>query len=264
MLRPLLILLLPDCIGLEYFNPDDTGEGLGPTDTGQPTPKPGEKPVVDSFSISETETKVRMDFSISDVDKDMIGGSVEVKIGSTTSSFSFPDELMRDGGATFLLFDKGRFSADQQSQCSLSAIDNSGLRSEPATALFTLASSSLQVPENGDSASDITDLGALSPPVDITGSIWGAGNSGGLYNADLDFISFTLPTTKTYTFTLTWTPTSADYDLHLVEGTGTTLAYSTGYGQPEVITYSLSGNTLYYVAVAAWDGGAGTWTLRIQ
>jgi hypothetical protein len=264
MLRPLIILLLPACVGLEYFNPGDTSEGPNPTDTGRPAPNPGENPVVDSFSVSETESKVRMDFSISDADKDMLGGSVEVKIGSATSSYSFPDDLMRDGGATFLLFDKGGFTANQQTQCTLSAIDKSGLRSEPANALFTLSSSTLQVPENGDSASDITDMGALVPPVNITGSMWGAGNSGGLYNADLDFMSFSLPTTKTYTFTLTWTPTSADYDLHLVEGTGTTLAYSTGNGQPEIITYSLSGNTLYYIAVAGWDGGAGTWTLKIQ
>jgi hypothetical protein len=266
MLRPMIILLLPACVGLEYFNSDDTGQGFEPqpSDTGKPSPNTGEKPTVDSFSVSETETKVRMDFSISDVDKDMGGGSVEIKIGSTTSSYSFPDDLLRDGGATFLLFNKGAFSTNQQTQCTLTAIDQSGLRSSPATALFTLAASALQVPENGDSASDITDLGALTPPVDITGSIWGAGNSGGLYSADLDFISFSLPTTRTYTFTLTWTPTSADYDLHLVEGTGTVLAYSTGYGQPEVITYSLSGNTLYYIAVAAWDGSAGNWNLKIQ
>ena len=122
----------------------------------------------------------------------------------------------------------------------------------------------IQVFENGDSSTDITGLGALTLPVDITGTIWGAGNSGGLYSADLDFISFSLPTTRTYTFTLTWTPTSADYDLHLIEENGTTLSYSTEYGQPEVITYRLNGNTLYYIAVAAWDGSAGNWTLKIQ
>jgi hypothetical protein len=262
----MIILVLPACVGLEYFNPDDTGEGLGPqpTDTGQPNPGTGAKPIVDSFTVSETETKVRMDFAISDTDKDMLGGSVEVTIGNSTSSYNFPDDLLREGGLTFLLFDKGVFSSNQQTQCTLTAIDQSGLRSSPASALFTLSASSLQVPENGDSASDITALGSLTPPVDITGSIWGAGNSGGLYSADLDFISFSLPTTRTYTFSLTWTPTSADYDLHLVEGTGTTLAYSTGYGQPEIITYSLNGNTLYYVAVAAWDGSAGNWNLNIQ
>jgi len=270
MLRPLIlffVLLLPACVGLDLFNPlEDTGNGPGPgpNDSGGQYYSEGEKPIVNNFRVSETETKVRMDFVISDPDKNMAGGSVEVKIGGSPTSFTFPDDLFTSNGNTFLLFDKSVFTANQQTACELTAIDNTGLRSTTASSLFTLAASSLEVPENGDTAADITSLGALTPPVDISGSIWGAGNLGGLYNADLDFISFTLPTTKTYTFTLTWTPASADYDLHLIEGSGTTLAYSTSYGQPEVITYSLSANALYYIAVGAWDGGAGTWNLNIQ
>jgi hypothetical protein len=270
MPRPLIlivVLILPACFGLDLFNPlEDTGNGPGPysSDTSGPNNSNGEKPTVDNFTVSETETKVRMDFIISDPDKNMAGGSVEIEIDGNTTSYTFPDDLFTSNGNTFLLFEKSIFTANQQTQCELTAIDLTGLRSSPASSLFTLSSNSLEVPENGDTAADITSLGPLNPPVAITGNIWGAGNLGGLYNADLDFISFTLPTTKTYTFTLTWTPASADYDLHLIEGNGTTLAYSTSYGQPEVITYSLSANALYYIAVGAWEGSSGTWTLNIQ
>jgi hypothetical protein len=219
---------------------------------------------VDSFSVSELENMVRMDFIISDADQDMEGGHLEISIGNRDLYYDFPDEVSHQGGQTFLLFEKSEFTPEQQVKCTLTAVDQRGLSSSTVSALFTLDSSTLQVPEVGDTAADIYDLGPIVPPVVIEGSIWGAGNLGGLYNADLDFMSFTLPQSRTYTFTLTWTPTSADYDLHLVEGTGRTLAYSTGYGQPEIITYGLNANTLYYLAVAAWDGGAGNWTLRIQ
>jgi len=263
--------LLTGCVGLEYFNPGDTGEWTGPgpgpdnSDTGSPDPDPVyNNPNIDSFSVKETDSKVRMDFVISDQDQDMEGGHLELAIGNRELRYEFPDEVSRNGGQTFLLFEKSEFTPEQQVKCTLTAVDLRGLSSATASALFTLTSYSLQVPEVGDTAADIYALGAINPPVTLEGSIWGAGNLGGLYNADLDFMSFTLPTSKTYTLTLTWTPTSADYDLHLVESTGTTLAYATSYSQPEVITYGLTANTLYYVAVAAWDGSAGNWSLRIQ
>ena len=87
---------------------------------------------------------------------------------------------------------------------------------------------------------------------------------GGLYDADLDFVSFSVPQSRTYSLSLTWTPTSADYDLHLIDGTGLTLAYATGYNQPEIVTYALNANTTYYFTVAAWDGSAGNWSVQIQ
>ena len=91
-----------------------------------------------------------------------------------------------------------------------------------------------------------------------------AGNLGGLYDADLDFVSFSVPQSRTYSFSLTWTPTSADYDLHLIDGNGLTLAYATGYTQPEIITHALDANTTYYFTVAAWEGSAGNWSVQIQ
>ena len=272
MWRPLIILLFTGCVGLEYLNPEDTGNvpgpgtgpGTGPSDSGGSGNSQYNNPSVESFAISETESKVRMDFVVSDSDQDMNGGTIEVGIGNRQLNYAFPDEIMRESGDTFLLFSKSEFTPEQQVKCSLTATDSRGLSSSTVSQLFTLSSSSLQVPENGDDASAIYALGMLSPPVEITGSIWGAGNLGGLYDADLDFVSFQVPQSRQYNLELTWTPTSADYDLHLIEGTGTTLAYSTTYSQPETINYALNANTDYFFTVAAWEGSAGNWTVRIQ
>lgn len=263
MPRPLLVILLSGCVGLDYLNEFDTGTPVGPggQDSGNAQLS---KPQIVSFSVEETETKVRMNFEVTDADNDMFGGSIEVSIGSQTYSYEFPSEVILDEGKTFLLYDKGDFTPQQQVNCTLRAIDSQGLSSGTSSASFMLASSDLSVPETGDTASDIYDIGPISPPVTVEGSIWGAGNISGLYDADLDFVSFSVPQSRTYSFSLTWTPSSADYDLHLIDGNGTTLAYATGYTQPEIVTYALSANTTYYFAVAAWDGPAGNWSVQIQ
>ena len=268
MPRPLLLLLLTGCIGLDTFNETDSGNpfnpGPGNGDTGNSS---FNQPQIESFNVEETDTKVRMDFQISDSDNDMFGGSVEIGIGQQSFSYVFPDEVILEQGATFLVFDKGLFTPQQQVKCTLRAIDSQGLSSSESSKMFTLSASSsgnVTVPETGDTASDIYDIGPITPPVTVEGSVWGAGNLGGLYDADLDFISFSVPQSRTYSLSLTWTPNSADYDLHLIDGTGVTLAYSTSYNQPEIITYALNANTTYYFAVAAWDGSAGNWAVQIQ
>ena len=267
MPRPLLIVMLSGCVGLDYFNESDSGGPFNPGPTGQDTGSSNlNRPEIQSFNVQETDTKVRMDFEVSDLDNDMFGGSIEVTIGQQSYSYDFPTEVVLDDGKTFLLYDKAMFTPQQQVKCTLRAVDSQGLSSSTSSANFTLSASTsdLSVPETGDTAADIYDIGPISPPVTVEGSIWGAGNLSGLYDADLDFISFSVPQTRTYILSLTWTPVSADYDLHLIDGTGTTLAYATGYNQPEVITYALNANTTYYFAVAAWDGSAGNWSVQIQ
>ena len=263
MPRPLLVILLSGCVGLDYLNEFDTGTPVGPggQDTGASALN---KPQVLSFSVEETDTKVRMNFEVTDIDNDMFGGSIEVTIGPRSYSYEFPTEVVLDGGETFLLYDKGDFTPQQQVNCTLRAVDSQGLSSSPSSTTFMLSASDLVVPETGDTAADIYDIGPISPPVTVQGSIWGAGNLGGLYDADLDFVSFSVPQSRTYSLSLTWTPTSADYDLHLIDGTGLTLAYATGYNQPEIVTYALNANTTYYFTVAAWDGSAGNWSVQIQ
>ena len=88
MRRPLLLLFLPACIGLEALNPSDTGSigpgpgtDSGPTNTDSGTTGNFSRPVVESFSIQETSDNVRMDFRLSDADNDMEGGKVEIDIG---------------------------------------------------------------------------------------------------------------------------------------------------------------------------------------
>ena len=78
-------------------------------------------------------------------------------------------------------------------------------------------------------------------------------------------MKFTSPKSGPASFSLTWSASGADYDVMIADMTGAILAYSstpgTGY---ENFNYTLSSQTDYLLAVGAWSGPGGNWTIRIE
>ena len=93
------------------------------------------------------------------------------------------------------------------------------------------------------------------------------GLSGGRFSADRDLFRFTPAATGSYSFVLTWSATTADYDIALMNSAFTQfVAYSetSGTVQPERFTVTLAAGTTYGIRVAGASGPAGDYLLQID
>ena len=85
--------------------------------------------------------------------------------------------------------------------------------------------------------------------------------------SDTDYFAVPLPAGATLKATLTPPSSGVDYDLYIVNGSGSTLASSTkGAGQVDVASSTNSGATQVtrYVRVRYYSGGAGGYSLKIE
>lgn len=112
-------------------------------------------------------------------------------------------------------------------------------------------------PEGSEPNDSMASASSISNNTTITATI---GSS-----TDLDYYKFTISSTKTCTIYLT-PPSSKDYDLYLLNSSGTQIGSSTnGTGTVDTITKSLAAGT-YYIQVKGYSGAYSTtmtYTLKI-
>jgi hypothetical protein len=255
-----------DALNLETGDTDPFGGDteINRTDTGDPNSS-GNKPTIDDFIVVETNDKVRFEFDVSDIDNDMLGGEITIVAGQQTVVYDYPTDVREDSSGEFVLWETSDFIPENQVTCRVIATDSTGLSSAPSTYSFTLSTWSVTSNEVGDDPSQVDGLGLIQIPGEILGNAHSTGNNGSSYTGDFDVMKFTSPKSGPASFSLTWSASGADYDVMIADMTGAILAYSstpgTGY---ENFNYTLSSQTDYLLAVGAWSGPGGNWTIRIE
>jgi len=255
-----------DALNLETGDTDPFGGDteINRTDTGDPNSS-GNKPTIDDFIVVETNDKVRFEFDVSDIDNDMLGGEITIVAGQQTVVYDYPTDVREDSSGEFVLWETSDFIPENQVNCRVIATDSTGLSSAPSTYTFTLSTWSVTSNEVGDDPSQVDGLGLIQIPGEILGNAHSTGNNGSSYTGDFDVMKFTSPKSGPASFSLTWSASGADYDVMIADMTGAILAYSstpgTGY---ENFNYTLSSQTDYLLAVGAWSGPGGNWTIRIE
>ena len=246
----------------------DTGtHDTGSQDTGS---SQGHPPSLDSFSVSSTGTDVVVLFSASDADGDLSGGKIDLTVNGTGSSYRIPGDLDSWNGTsgTVKIPVPGSGSCDATVYSVSGTLqDASGLRSTSRSGQTTVSGSGgVPIDEIGDDGS-AQDLGTLNPPVTLCGDIWGASNDGTAYTSDFDVVMFTVGAQGTWNFSLTWSSTGDDYDMHLwdVNDTSAPVVYSETDGptQPEAFAWPVLTGEQYYLDVGAWSGSGGSYAITI-
>lgn len=243
--------------------PDDTRE------------EPDESaPELSSFDLTEREPSdtVQVAFESFDLDGDLVGGSAHLTLGGANHVLDIPDDL-----DSWSATGTSRFQVDASSlphgttvNGSLYLVDVAGNASSTMSGSVALTDdgggdTAITVTETGDTLDTAYDLGVLSIPQTLNGSIYAASNDGDAYTGDVDWIDFRVGSTTSVTFTLAWSEARADYDLQLWEGTTRVAAgISDGTTQPETFSRTLQAGTRYSLFVAGWYGPAGNWTLLIH
>jgi|GEM_PF-3189982 len=255
-----------DALNIDTAETDPYGGDteITPTDTGEPQSS-GNNPTLDDFVVLETSDKVRFEFNISDVDNDMLGGELSLVVGQQTVTYRYPEDVRSDGSTEFILWETSSFTPETQVTCRAIATDATGLNSTPAVYNFTLSTWTITSNEVGDDPSQVDGLGLIQIPGEILGNTHSTGNNGSTYAGDFDVMKFTSPKSGPAAFSLTWSASGADYDLMIADMTGAVQAYSSTNGTAyENFVYTLSSQTDYLLAVGAWSGPGGDWTIRIE
>ena len=255
-----------DALNLETGDTDPFGGDteINRTDTGESNSS-GNKPTVDDFVVVETTDKVRFEFDVSDIDNDMLGGEITIVAGQHTVVYDYPTDVREDSTGEFVLWETSDFIPENQVTCRVIATDSTGLSSAPSTYSFTLSTWSVTSNEVGDDPLQVDGLGLIQIPGEILGNAHSTGNNGSSYTGDFDVMRFTSPKSGPTSFSLTWSASGADYDVMIADMTGAVLAYSSTPGTSyENFNYTLSSQTDYLLAVGAWSGPGGNWTIRIE
>ena len=249
----------------------DTGFNNGNTDKPNPDseddtePPADSTPVITAFAATEETSKVRFAFAVEDGGNDMNGGNARVEIGANIVEYEWPGEVRwTDGGSPFVLWELDEFSPEDTVTARLVVRDSVGNESEARQTDFTRSTYTKATSETGDLLEDAEGLGQIETPATITGDLYGTGNNGSQYTADIDFMKFSVDRKGPYDITLDWTETSADYDLFLLAEGPVTLASGTTITYGESVSFNLEAGTSYFLAVAGWEGAAGAWSIRIE
>ena len=261
-------------------SPDDTGSGSGSgggdtdTDTGSGGSGGGgggstssSPPEITSVTISDRDGTLSVEFTQTDADGDMTGGSVTLVVDGTTYTFAIPGDLDRwqAAGSSKVSLDYGLCVLPPEVEVTLRLTDSAGNRStvEKTTYAVTASGILLDTSVSDDAGPDYAyDVGSIAKGTVMCGNLYSIRTN---WTGDNDYIFFKPTSSGSHTLRLAWSMT-ADLDIWLATASGSVLtqSYVTSSTGPEIMTYTLTGGTEYLVRVVGWDGTAGDWTLTLQ
>jgi hypothetical protein len=246
---------------------DDGGSDGG----GSSTEPPPSSPVLSSLSAAESGTRVEVSFVASDNDGDLSGGRFFLETNGTLASYEIPGDLdvWSDGGTSKVYLTPDTCDAGSTWSFEADVEDAAGNVSTPRSTTLTLAGFGYTTTEMGDdgTATEVEDIGAVTLPGSICGDIWRASNDGlNNYTGDMDYLSFRAGSGGRWTFTLDWAASGSDYDFHLYDSNWNRVAEAVGTATspPESMSYTVTSSGQYFLVVAAWSGGTGSWTVTIK
>lgn len=235
---------------------DDTGD----TNTGQ-----GSAPEVSLFKVTEEEGRLRFGFQVKDVDDDLDGGSIEIKVPPRTETYVWPSpEMSVSNNTVSIYWDAATVTPDTDLVALLYVTDAAGNQSTVVEDTVRHETEVFYLNESGDKKADAHGLGMVTLPVEIHGDIYAAGNNGSEHTSDSDWVKFAVPTEGNVTFTLTWDNGGSDFDVYLFTENDTMLGWSDTFEQPETFGENLKAGTNYFLKVGGWSGGASDWTLTMK
>lgn len=264
-------------VGFDPLEDGTTGDSTTPEETGGWRPGQGKDseppdtgpinpiPQLSRFAAHEDGDKVRFFFTLDDEDDDMTGGYVSLRFDSVASqTYTYPEQVGGSGKSRSLTWAVELFAVDVPHFGYLQAVDVVGNASGESTAVFIRPTWRAATTETGDTFSKSGSVGAVTVPGLITGELSAASNNGADYTGDVDFVRFTVPQSREHTLLLTWDDPTADFDLFLLSAGPTDLGSSATTAFPERLSFALTGNVEYTVAIAGWAGGGAAWNLRIE
>lgn len=221
-------------------------------------------PVIERFMVAEVNGLVRFTFAVESPDR-LREGSFVITAAGQERRYDYPDQAAHDeNGDAYVVWEPDAFTLEQTVSCRLVVTDRYGEVSAPATASYTRFAQPVEVPEIGDTLSDVYGLGRVELPLTVEGSLHSASNDGASYTGDIDVFRFFIDTPGQALLTLSWDRPSADVDLFLMVTGPETLTSAATSAHPETLSWTLTADTYYYVAVAGWSGSPGDWSLRIE
>jgi hypothetical protein len=236
------------------------GDDTGDTNTGQ-----GTAPEVSVFRVTEEEGRLRFAFQVKDIDDDLEGGSIEIKVPPRTENYVWgSSDMSVSNGTISIYWDAATVTPDADLDALLTVTDAAGNQSEVLKELVRHDTQVFYLNESGDKKSDAHGLGMVTLPVEIHGDIYAAGNNGSEHTSDSDWIKFAVPTTGNVTVRLIWDNGGSDFDVYLFDENDTMLGWSDTFSQPETFGMDLPSGKNYFLKVGGWDGAASDWTLTME
>jgi hypothetical protein len=235
---------------------DDTAGGhdsAPPEDTDAVDP---DAPVIRAFSVVEDGDLLRITFEYLDDQDDLEGGSAQITIDGLAVTYAYPDYFEVDDDRASLYLDADIYERDVTYEASLVLTDAAGHRSAAAATSFRRPPWTASVSEVGDEDFSGTSVGRVELPAEISGEVYGTGDS--------DWVIFQVPEDGDYRLHLTWDNATDDNDLALYNSEQALMASATSTTPDEIIDAALLDATSYYVQVLCYSGSAGGWTLRIE
>ncbi|TNE86912.1 MAG: hypothetical protein EP330_20095 [Deltaproteobacteria bacterium] len=244
------------------------------TDTNPPTP-----PTLTSLAASDNGNgTIRVTFVADDVNADLSGGSLELTVQGTATTYTIPGQLdsFSLGGTSAITVpvSAGGGTCGSGTNVSVSARvqDTVGLRSGTQSTSVTVGggsggTTSVTHVDYGDTTSDGYPAGSVARGVVFTGSLYGTGwdcwdifclEEG--YISDVDWVNFSPCESGSWTFSLSM-PSGADYDFFVFDSAGNEIGTANGTSAPEVTSVSLTSGSNYQFAVVGYSGTASTWTM---
>jgi len=146
------------------------------------------------------------------------------------------------------------------------AVDAAGLSSDAHSTTYTLSGAAMRVGDPGNVFAAAEDLGTISAPITLCGSISNADNDGTAYRGDVDFLRFVPSATAEWSASLTWDSITSDYDMALLNASGQFIvdAYIDGTTQPETMAHGVAAGVSYYLRIAGWSGEPGGWRVELE
>ncbi|WP_374433470.1 M14 family zinc carboxypeptidase [Inhella sp.] len=185
------------------------------------------------------------------------GLSCSFDASSSTGSPSSYQWTFGDGGSGSGVSIGRTYAAAGTYNVTLTVGNGSSTNSETKAVVVTNPSTIVNEVESNNTIGTAT---MVSPPQAIVpGSL--------STTSDTDYFAVPLPAGATLKATLTPPSSGVDYDLYIVNSSGTTLASSTkGAGQVDVASSTNTGSTQVtrYVRVRYYSGGAGSYSLKIE
>ena len=234
------------------------------TDTAPPAPS---APSLDALGVTEAGDVLVVSVTASDLDGDLDGGVITLDVDGVVTAYAISSGVTTWDGATATV--ELPFSACEHGDTwaiSATVADVSGLSSATSTTAATISGTSYRFAESGDTPSDALNLGTVTAGTYICGDIDRAVGHKFYIGSDLDYVSFQVDTSGTWTMRVTWDDATADEDLYVYDTSGAEMGFAEDHtaAQPESLTMSLTSGTDYYAWVGGWALPATNYVLEIE